>query len=71
MGSIPPPGVQKAAESAWPAAPSVEETRKMLAEKDKKIKAAVPPPEEVKAKMRGLAGQLAGKDTHSAGTGAP
>jgi hypothetical protein len=48
----------------------VEEARKILPEKDKKIKAAVPPPEDVKAKMRGLAGQLAGKDTHSAGTGA-
>ena len=59
--SLPPPGAPKAAESNRPAAPSVEETRKMLDEKDKKIKAAVPPPEEVQAKMHRLGGKLAGK----------
>ena len=36
----------------------------MLADKGKKIKAAVPPPEEVKAKMRGLAGKLAGEEMY-------
>ena len=66
--SAPPPGAPKVAESMRPAAPSVEETRKMLDEKDKKLKAAVPPPEEVQAKMRGLGGKLTGKNAHSVGT---
>ena len=70
-GSIPPPGGTKAVDSERPAVPSPEETRRMLAEKEKKIKKSVPPPEAVQAKIRGLVGQLAGKDTHSVGTGAP
>jgi hypothetical protein len=35
----------------------------MSAEKEEKIKQAVPMPEELRAKMRGLVGKLAGKDT--------
>jgi len=62
-GAIPPPGSPKAAESARPSVPSVEETRRMSAEKEEKIKQAVPMPEELRAKMRGLVGKLAGKDT--------
>ena len=58
--SIPAPGPAKVAESTRTASPSVEETRKMLDEKDKKIMEAVPPPEAVRAKMRGLGGKLAG-----------
>jgi hypothetical protein len=69
-GSIPPPGGSKGAGSAHNSVPSVEETRRMLAEKDKQLKKSVPPPAEVLAKIRGLTGQLAGKDTHSVGTGA-
>jgi len=67
----PTAGGSKAAEVARPAVPSPEETRRMSAEKEKKIKKSVPPPEAVQAKIRGLVGQLAGKDTHSVGTGAP
>jgi hypothetical protein len=77
-GSIPPPGAPKVAESTRPAAPSVEDTRKLLDEKDKQIKAAVPPPEEVRAKLRGLGGKLSGKNpnsedsnAHSAGPRSP
>jgi hypothetical protein len=33
----------------------------MLAEKDKLIQQATPMPEELRTKIRGLAGQLAGK----------
>ena len=62
-GSIPPPGGAKIAESARPAVPSPEVTRQMLAEKDKIIQRATPMPEELRAKIRGLAGQLAGKET--------
>jgi len=61
-GLIPPPGGSKAAESTRPAVPSVEETRRMLDEKDKALKRSTPMPEELRAKIRGLAGQLAGKD---------
>ena len=42
--------------------PTPEETRRMLAEKDKLIKQATPMPEELRAKIRGLAGQMARKD---------
>ena len=69
-GSIPVPVDPKAAEQVRPAAPSVEETRRMLDEKGKALKAAVPPPEIVRVKMRGLAEQLVGKDTHCVGTSA-
>ena len=55
-GSIPLPGGTTAVESTRPVAPWVEETRRMLAEKEKTLKAAVPPPEAVRAKLRGLAG---------------
>jgi hypothetical protein len=61
-GSIPSPGVPKSRESARPAVPSPAETRRMLAEKEKLIKQATPMPEELRAKIRALAGQLAGKD---------
>jgi hypothetical protein len=62
-GSIPPLGGSKTAESARPAVPSPEVTRRMLAEKDKIIQRATPMPEELRAKIRGLAGQFAGKDS--------
>ena len=61
-GSIPPPGVLRGTELARPPVPSPEETRKMLAEKDEKLKNTVPPPKVVQAKIRGLTGKLAGKD---------
>ena len=61
-GSIPPPGGSKGFESSHPAVPSPQETRRMLAEKDEKCKSAVPPPEELRARMRGLKEHLAGKD---------
>ena len=38
--------------------------------KRKESKAAVPPPEEVRAKIRGLTGQKLGSDVHCVGTGA-
>ena len=59
-GSIPPAGGAKAVESARSGVPSPQETRRMLAEQDKLIKQATPMPEEVRAKLRGLA---AGKDS--------
>jgi hypothetical protein len=62
-GSIPPFGGSKASESARPAVPSPEETRRMLDEKDKLNKRATPMPDEVRAKIRGLTGQLARKET--------
>ena len=62
-GSIPPQGGAGGKDAARPPVPSPEETRRMLAEKEEKLKTAVPPPETVRAKIRGLAGQLAGKDT--------
>jgi hypothetical protein len=40
----------------------VEETRRVSAEMEEKIKQAVPMPEELRAKMRGLVGKLAGKE---------
>ena len=70
-GSIPLPGGSKAAESARPAVPTPEETRRMLAEKEEVLKRSVPMPEELRARIRGLAGQLAGKDAHCVGTGTP
>jgi hypothetical protein len=42
----------------------------MLDEKEKTLNTTVPPPEALRAKMRVLAAQLAGKDTYSVGTGA-
>ena len=62
-GAVPAQGGSKGAEAARVPVPSPEDTRRMLAEKDEKLKAAVPPPEAVRAKIRGLAGQLAGKET--------
>ncbi len=62
QGTLPPPGAPKAAGSARPAVASPEETRRMLAEKDKLISRATPMPEELRAKIRGLAGQMAGKE---------
>ena len=61
-GSIPPAGGAKAAEAGRRAVKSPEETRRMLAEKEKELKNAVPPPESVRAKIKGLAGQLGGKE---------
>jgi hypothetical protein len=61
--SIPPPGAAKSSGPACPAVPTPEETRRMLAEKDKLIKQATPMPEELRAKIRGLAGQMARKDS--------
>jgi len=69
-GSIPPPGGSKAVDGGRLAAPSPEEVRRMLAENEEKLKGVVPMPEELRAKMRGLAGKLAGKDTHRVDTGA-
>ena len=61
-GAIPPPGVPKGTEVTRVPVPSPEETRRMLAEKDEKLKNTVPPPKVVQAKIRGLTGKLAGKD---------
>jgi hypothetical protein len=61
QGASPPLGAPRAAESARPSVPSAEQTRRMLAEKDKLIQQATPMPEELRTKIRGLAGQLAGK----------
>jgi hypothetical protein len=61
-GSIPTPGGSKATESVRPPVPSPQETRRMLDEQDEKLKQAVPMPEEVRERMRGLVGQLAGKE---------
>jgi hypothetical protein len=70
-GTIPPGGGSKGAEAERPAAPSPEQTRRMLAEKEKQLKKAVPPPVDVRAKMRTLAEKMAGKDAHCVGTGSP
>ena len=61
QGTFPLPGGPNAAGSARPSVPSPQEIRRMLAEQDEKLKQAVPMPEEVRAKLRGLAGQLEGK----------
>jgi hypothetical protein len=61
-GSVPPPGGPRGKEPTRPPVPSPEETRRMLAEKDEKLKNTVPPPKVVQAKIRGLTGKLAGKD---------
>jgi hypothetical protein len=61
-GSCPAPGGTKAGEPARTTVASPEETRQMLAEKDEKIKQAVRMQEEVRAKMRGLARRMAGKE---------
>jgi len=61
-GTIPPSGGAGEKETRSPRVPSPEATRRMLAEKDEKLKKAVPPPKEVQARIRGLTGQLAGKD---------
>jgi hypothetical protein len=54
--SIPPPGGPKVSEPAHATVPSPEETRRMLAEKDEIFKNTVPPPENVRARIRSLAG---------------
>jgi hypothetical protein len=59
--SIPPLG-GKPAGGGSAAAPSIDETRRMLAEKDRLLQSAVPPPEEVRHKIRGLTETLARKD---------
>jgi hypothetical protein len=61
-GAIPPPAALKHTESAHPAVPTAQETRRMLDERDEKIKQAVPMPEELRRKMRGLKEKLAVKD---------
>jgi hypothetical protein len=61
-GMIPLQGDPKRPESAHPAIASPEETRRMLAEKDEILRKAVPMPEEVRAKIRGLAVKKAGKE---------
>jgi hypothetical protein len=65
-GSIPwqgtLPGGKKSPENPRPAIASPEETRRMLNEKDKILKEAVPMPEEVRAKLRGLASKMGGKE---------
>jgi hypothetical protein len=61
-GQIPVQGGSMISETRRPAAPSPEETRRMLAEKDEKLRQAVPMPEEVRAKIRGLTTQKAGKE---------
>ena len=47
---------------ARPSVPTPEQTRRMLDERDEKIKHAVPMPAELRAKMRGLKEKLAVKD---------
>ena len=61
-GSIPSQGGSKVPESTRPAVASPEETRRMLAEKDEALRQAVPIPEELRAKIRGLAMKKAGKE---------
>ena len=61
-GSIPSQGGSKVPESTRPAVASPEETRRMLAEKDEALRLAVPIPEELRAKIRGLAMKKAGKE---------
>ena len=58
--SIPAPGGPKSSGPVRPAAPSPEETRRKLTERDEKIKRAVPAPPELRAKMRSLKEHLAG-----------
>ena len=41
--------------------PSPEETRRMVAEREEKVRSAVPPPEDIQARMRGLQQRLARK----------
>jgi hypothetical protein len=62
-GSIPPPGGSRATEPERVPVPSLEETRRMLAERDEKLKNTVPPPKDVRAKIRSPTGQFAVKDT--------
>ena len=51
-GSIPPPGGAKAGQEWHAGVPTPQETRRMLAEKEQLLKAAVPPPQEVLASMQ-------------------
>ena len=61
-GACPAQGGPKGDESWRPAVASPEETRQMLAEKEEKLKKAVPMPEEVREAMRSLARKKAGKE---------
>ena len=56
------PGGPKGAEAMRPAIATPEETRRMLDKKDEILKQAVPMPEEVRAKLRGLAKKMGGKE---------
>jgi len=61
-GRIPPTGGLRVSEPVCAPVQSPEETRRMLAEKDEKLKNTIPPPENVWLKFRSLAWQLARKD---------
>ncbi len=61
-GSIPSQASSATAGAGHAPVPSPGDTLRMLAEKDEKLKQTVPPPEELRAKMRRLAGQLEGKN---------
>lgn len=54
--------VPRTPEPAFPAIPSPELTRQMLAEKQQKLRQALPLPEKVLARIRGLARPKAEKE---------
>ena len=62
QGTFPAPGGPNMPESGRRGVASPEETRRMLDERDEMIKQAVPMPEELRAKIRGLAMKKAGKE---------
>jgi hypothetical protein len=57
-GTIPPPGGPREPEARHRSVPSPEQTRRMLDEREAEIKKAVPPPEHIREKMRGLKEKL-------------
>ena len=62
QGTFPSQGGSKVPENTRRGVASPEETRRMLDERDEMIKQAVPMPEELRAKIRGLAMKKAGKE---------
>ena len=60
-GSVPPQGGPKEVEAARPRVASPAETRRRLDEREASLKTAVPPPEHIREKMRGLKERLKGE----------
>ena len=62
--SIPPVAAARPDGPPGRGVPSPDETRRMLDERDQKNRSAVPPPEQLRAKIRGLQERMEGNDEH-------